>query len=254
VSSTLLITGAAGFTGGNFVRYWCHRHPQDTVVALDALPYNRCRRNLGDLLDEIAFVQGDARDRELVERVARRHRVDTVLDFTTRPHVLGTHQVSACEVYGPYQYPDGIVPLFVTRALAGRPLPVDAVAFRREWLAVPDYCEAVEAVLTRGQPGRAYHIGSGMAAGIETIADLVLAELNLPGSLKTTVYTGRSRDRVRAGGATPGTELGWQPYVPLVQGIRETIAWYRDNEAWWRPLARRAAATEPERVRFRAAA
>jgi dTDP-glucose 4,6-dehydratase len=338
VSSTLLITGAAGFIGSNFTRYWCHRHPQDNVIALDALTYAGCRENLDDLDDEIVFAHGDIRDQELVERLLRQHGVDTVVNFAAESHnslavlrpdlflatnVMGTqalleaarnvgvgryHQISTCEVYGdmdlddpgaftetspylprtpynaskaaadhlvrayhhtygvpvtitncsnnygPYQFPEKVVPLFITRALQGQPLPLYAsTRNRREWLAVQDHCEAIEAVLTRGQVGETYHVGSGVEADIETIADLVLAELNLPTSLKTIVPDRPSHDRrYLLDSSKLRKELNWEPYVQFEQGMRDTIAWYRENEAWWRPLLDRAAVKETDWDRYRA--
>ncbi|WP_235489148.1 GDP-mannose 4,6-dehydratase, partial [Frankia sp. AvcI1] len=79
--STLLVTGAAGFIGSNFVRYWRERHPADAVVALDALTYAGCRENLDDLAERITFVHGDIRDRELVESTLREHTVDVIVNF-----------------------------------------------------------------------------------------------------------------------------------------------------------------------------
>jgi len=328
--STLLVTGAAGFIGSNFVRYWRERHPADAVVALDALTYAGCRENLDDVADRITFVHGDIRDRELIESTLREHSVDVVVNFAAESHnslaiirpgdffstnVMGTqtlleaartvgvarfHQISTCEVYGdmdlndpgaftedapylprtpynaakaggdhavraygltydlpvtitncsnnygPYQFPEKVIPLFVTRALQGEQLPLYAsTTNRREWLHVMDHCRAIDAVLDRGRVGETYHVGSGVEADIETIADTVLAELGLPASLKTIVPDRPSHDRRYLLDSTKlRTALGWSPLIDFAEGMRSTIAWYKENEAWWRPLLGRSPVTE----------
>jgi dTDP-glucose 4,6-dehydratase len=158
--------------------------------------------------------------------------------------------------YGPYQFPEKVVPLFITRALQGQQLPLYAsTKNRREWLAVQDHCQAIDAVLTRGEVGQTYHVGSGVEADIETIANLILAELNLPDSLKTIVPDRPSHDRrYLLDSSKLRKELGWEPQIPFERGMRDTIAWYRGNEAWWRPLLNRAAVQETAWDRYGAAA
>jgi dTDP-glucose 4,6-dehydratase len=330
VSQTLLITGAAGFIGSNFVRYWRRERPGDRVVALDKLTYAGCRENLADVEDDITFVKGDIGNRELIEHLLRAHKVDVVVNFAAESHnslaivrpdkffatnVMGTqglldavrtvgvarfHQISTCEVYGdmdlddpgafteespyrprtpynaskaasdhvvrgyhhtygvpvtitncannfgPYQFPEKVIPLFTTRALQGQQLPMYAtVKNRREWLHVLDHCAAIAAVLDRGTVGETYHVGSGVEADIETIADLILAELGRPDSLKTIVPDRPSHDRRYLLDSTKlRTELGWRPEQEFQAGLAETVRWYRENEAWWRPLLDRAPVQE----------
>jgi dTDP-glucose 4,6-dehydratase len=140
--------------------------------------------------------------------------------------------------YGPYQFPEKVVPLFVTQALDDQPLPLyESVHNRREWLHVVDHCRAIEAVLARGAPGETYHVGSGVERDIEQIADLVLATLGKPADLKTIVADRPGHDRrylldcskIRA-------ELGWAPSIGFEDGLAATVAWYAANRAWWEPL------------------
>ena len=148
--------------------------------------------------------------------------------------------------YGPYQFPEKIIPLFTVNALAGTPLPLYAsTANRREWLHVVDHCRAVEAVLTSGRVGETYHVGSGVEASIAEIADLVLAELDRPASLKTIVPDRPSHDRrYLLDSGKLRRELGWEPTAPFGEGLAATVAWYRDNPSWWEPLLGRAPVAE----------
>jgi dTDP-glucose 4,6-dehydratase len=148
--------------------------------------------------------------------------------------------------YGPYQFPEKVIPLFITRALQGQPLPLYAsTRNRREWLHVLDHCRAIALVLLEGEVGQTYHVGSGHEADIENIADLILAELGLPESLKQIVADRPSHDRRYLLDSTKlRTRLGWSPEIDFHDGIKATVGWYRDNEAWWRPLVKRAPVEE----------
>jgi dTDP-glucose 4,6-dehydratase len=144
--------------------------------------------------------------------------------------------------YGPYQFPEKVIPLFATRALNGEPLPLyTSTQNRREWVHVSDHCAAIEAVLERGRPGETYHVGSGEERSIEQIADAVLAALGKPTSLKTIVPDRPGHDRrYLLDSSKIRRELGWQPSIPFDQGIAETAAWYAANRAWWEPLIGRS--------------
>jgi dTDP-glucose 4,6-dehydratase len=330
MSQTLLITGAAGFIGSNFVRFWRTHHPDDRIVALDALTYAGCLESLSDVMPTIEFVHGDIRDQPLLESLLGGHHVDTIVNFAAESHnslailepgaffstnVIGTqslleaarrvgvnrfHHVSTCEVYGdmslddvgafregdpyrprtpynaskagadhavrsyfhtydlpvtiticsnnygPFQFPEKVIPLFITRALRGQSLPLYAsTRNRREWLHVWDHCRAIEAVLGNGRPGETYHVGSGNEADIETIADTILSQLGEPATLKTIVPDRPSHDRRYLLDSTRiRQELGWTPQIDFPDGLRTTIDWYRANDTWWAPLLERAAVQE----------
>ena len=252
----ILVTGAAGFIGSNFVRHWGERHPGDHVVAYDLLTYAGVRENVPD---DVPFVQGDIADRDAASGALAEHEIEVVVNFAAESHnslavldpglfartnAVGTqvlleaarrhgverfHHVSTCEVYGdlplesdetfseespyrprtpynaskaaadhfvrayfetyglpatisncsnnygPYQFPEKVIPLFVTHALDDNPLPLYAsTQNRREWLHVLDHCRAIELVLERGRDGETYNVGSGVEKSIEEIADAVL--------------------------------------------------------------------------------
>jgi dTDP-glucose 4,6-dehydratase len=148
--------------------------------------------------------------------------------------------------YGPFQFPEKVIPLFVTNALDDQPLPMYAsTENRREWLHVLDHCAAIELVLDRGRPGETYNVGSGFEASIEEVADAVLELTGKPESLKTIVpdRPGHDRryllstDKIRR-------ELGWRPEREFRSGLEETVAWYRDRRDWWEPLKARAPVEE----------
>lgn len=139
--------------------------------------------------------------------------------------------------YGPYQYPEKIIPLFITNAIDDQPLPIygDGGAVR-DYIHVADHAQGVDTALRAGSPGEEYNIGYGGATDGVAVADLVLAALDKPGSLKQHVRDRPGHDRRYAVDSSKLRGLGWRPLIPLDRGLRETVAWYRDNESWWRPL------------------
>jgi dTDP-glucose 4,6-dehydratase len=311
----VLVTGGAGFIGSNFVRFWVEQHPDDTVVAYDALTYAGNRPNLADVEDRITFVRGDVCDGALALDTLRGHDIDTVVHFAAESHnslavldpgrffrtnVLGTqamleasrqagvarfHHISTCEVYGdlpldsddafteehpyrprtpynaskagadhavrayvetyglaatitncsnnygPYQFPEKVIPLFAAHALDDRPLPLyESTRNQREWLHVIDHCRAVEAVLENGRIGETYHVGSGVGK---------------PESLKKIVPDRPGHDRRYLLDCTKITkELGWAPTIGFEAGLAETVRWYADHRTWWEPLMDRAPVVE----------
>ncbi len=323
----MLVTGAAGFIGSNFVRYWREGHPDDFVVAYDLLTYAGNRDNVPD---GVPFVQGDIGDFELAARTLAEHALDVVVNFAAESHnslavldpglfartnVLGTqllleasrradvtrfHHISTCEIYGdlpldseetfsesspyrprtpynaskaaadhyvrayhetfelpttitncsnnygPYQFPEKVIPLFATNALDDKPLPLYAsTQNKREWLHVYDHCRAIELVLRDGRVGETYNVGSGVEKSIDEIADAVLTTLGKPESLKEIVEDRPGHDRRYLLDSTKlREELGWRDEIPFDRGLDETVRWYVDNRAWWEPLKDRAPVDE----------
>jgi dTDP-glucose 4,6-dehydratase len=148
--------------------------------------------------------------------------------------------------YGHYQFPEKVIPLFISRALSGEPLPLYAsTENRREWLHVLDHCRAVDLVLRNGVVGSTYNVGSGREASIVELADAVLTATGKPSSLKTIVADRPGHDRrYLLDSSKIRRELGWQPLVDFESGLAETVAWYEKNEDWWRPLIGRSPVVE----------
>ena len=148
--------------------------------------------------------------------------------------------------YGPFQFPEKVVPLFTTNALDDESLPMYAsTQNKREWLHVLDHCEAIDLVLRAGRPGETYNVGSGIEATIEEIADRVLELTGKPGSLKTIVPDRPGHDRRYLLDASKiAEELGWTHTRGFDDGLAETVAWYEGNRGWWEPLKARALVQE----------
>jgi dTDP-glucose 4,6-dehydratase len=153
---------------------------------------------------------------------------------------------NCCNNYGPFQFPEKVIPLFSTRALEGETLPLYASTKNwREWLHVEDHCRAIELVLSDGVIGETYNVGSGDEASIEEIADGVLLAAGKPESLKTIVPDRPGHDRRYLLDSTKiRTELGWEPTVEFGPGLAATVEWYGANRAWWEPLIGRSPVAE----------
>jgi dTDP-glucose 4,6-dehydratase len=148
--------------------------------------------------------------------------------------------------YGPFQFPEKVIPLSTTNALDDEPLPMYAsTQNKREWLHVLDHCEAIDVVLREGRPGETYNVGSGVEATIEEIADRVLELTAKPASLKKIVPDRPGHDRrYLLDAAKIRDELGWTASRGWDEGLAETVAWYADNRDWWEPLKARAPVEE----------
>ena len=148
--------------------------------------------------------------------------------------------------YGPYQFPEKVIPLFTANALDDKPLPLYAsTANKREWLHVLDHCRAIELVLERGEAGETYNVGSGIEKSIEEIADAVLEHTGKPEELKTIVPDRPGHDRrYLLDSSKIRRELGWREEIGWADGIADTVRWYAENREWWEPLRDRAPVDE----------
>jgi dTDP-glucose 4,6-dehydratase len=139
--------------------------------------------------------------------------------------------------YGPYQYPEKIIPLFITNAIDDLPLPIyGSGQALRDYIHVEDHCRGIDVVLHRGQLGETYNIGAGgQTSGIE-VADMVLEALGKPQSLKEFVSDRPGHDYRYCLDNSKARALGWELKYDVPSGLRQTATWYQQNEAWWRPL------------------
>lgn len=148
--------------------------------------------------------------------------------------------------YGPFQFPEKVIPLFTTRALDNQPLPLyQHSQNRREWVHVLDHCRAIDLMIHQGKAGEVYNVGTGVEKTIEEIADSVLDILNLPQSMKTYVPDRPSHDRrYLLDSSKVRTELGWKPLINFDDGLRETVQWYVENRQLWQALKERESVQE----------
>jgi dTDP-glucose 4,6-dehydratase len=139
--------------------------------------------------------------------------------------------------FGPYQYPEKVVPLFVTNALEDRPLPLYGDGRNvRDWLYVLDNCAAIDLVLRHGQDGEVYNIGGGQEVENIALTREILRLTGKPASLIQPVKDRPGHDRRYSLDAAKVRALGWAPRWSFADALAETVRWYGEHEAWWRPL------------------
>ncbi len=140
--------------------------------------------------------------------------------------------------YGPYQFPEKLIPLMIANALADKPLPVYGQGLNvRDWLYVEDHCKAIDLILQKGRTGEVYNIGGHNEMRNIDIVRLICRELDKPESLITYVTDRKGHDmRYAIDPAKIHGELGWLPETPFAQGIRMTIRWYLENREWWQEI------------------
>ncbi|HKW59190.1 MAG TPA: dTDP-glucose 4,6-dehydratase [Candidatus Dormibacteraeota bacterium] len=314
----LLVAGAAGFIGSNFVRLLRHERPEVEVTVLDKLTYAGNLANLADFEGRpgFRFVHGDICDAGLVDSLAA--ETDAIVNFAAETHVdrslmdpfafidtdvRGTavlceaarnhgHEVfllvSTDEVYGhvssgrsaeddvfrprspyaaskaggeqlarayaesfglpllvtrgsntygPYQYPEKLVPVLVTNAIDEIRLPLykDGSAVR-DFLFVEDHCRAIDLVLHEAPVGGAYNIGTGVETSGLQVAEAVLEIMGKPRSLIEFVADRPGHDYRYALDLSRITQLGWEPRTAFADGLERTVRWYVEHPDWWRPL------------------
>lgn len=320
-SSTILVTGAAGFIGSNFVRLLLRERKRVDVVALDALTYAGNLENLSDCIADprCRFVRADICDAKNLASLFE-SGVDAVVNFAAESHVdrsilgaqafvrtniLGVQvlldlarehgvkrflQVSTDEVYGslgptgrftearslapnspysaskasadllasayfatfgqdivitrcsnnygPFQFPEKLIPLFVTNLMEGKRVPLYGDGQNvRDWIHVSDHCEAILVILERGEAGSVFNIGGGCELPNIEIARRILGYLGHDESMIEYVKDRPGHDRRYAIDFNRlSKELGWRPRIAFERGLAETIDWYKANEAWWRRI------------------
>jgi dTDP-glucose 4,6-dehydratase len=139
--------------------------------------------------------------------------------------------------FGPYQYPEKVIPLFVTNLLDGRPVPLYGDGMNvRDWCHVDDNCAAVDLVLREGQPGEIYNVGGGNEVPNRALVDMILALLGADESMVSYVPDRLGHDRRYSVDCSKVRRLGWEPSRRLDEALAATVDWYRDNRWWWEPL------------------
>ena len=322
---TVLVTGGAGFIGGNFVYYMLKKHHDYRIVCVDCLTYAGNMSTLKNAMENKNFVfyKTDICDRAGIYEIFEIEKPDIVVNFAAESHVdrsienpeiflktniLGTqvmmdacrkygniryHQVSTDEVYGdlpldrpdlffteetpihtsspyssskagadllvlayyrtyglpvtvsrcsnnygPYHFPEKLIPLMIANALNDKPLPVYGKGENvRDWLYVEDHCKAIDLIIHNGKIGEVYNVGGHNEMANIDIVKLICKKLGKPESLITFVADRKGHDMRYAIDPTKiHTELGWLPETKFADGIDKTIQWYLDNKEWWETI------------------
>lgn len=158
-----------------------------------------------------------------------------------------THGLPVCITrcsnnYGPYQYPEKVIPLFVTNLLNGKPVPLYGDGGNvRDWLHVDDHCRGIQLVLDGGRPGEVYNIGGGTELSNKQLTGLLLEAVGADWDMVEYVTDRKGHDRRYSVDISKiSSELGYRPAVPFTEGLAATVRWYVDNRSWWEPLRKRA--------------
>jgi dTDP-glucose 4,6-dehydratase len=236
------ITGAAPFVTTNVV---------GTQVLLDAARRHRVDRFLQVSTDEVygSIETGAWTERQPVAPRSPYAATKTGSDLLAlayhRTHGLPVVVTRCSNNYGPYQFPEKVVPLFVTNLLDGRPVPLYGDGGNvRDWLHVADHCAGIALAAQRGRPGEVYHLGGGAELTNKELTGRLLEACGAGWEMVEHVADRKGHDRRYALDITKARqELGYRPRVDLTDGLAATVAWYRDNRAWWEPL--RAALPAP---------
>jgi dTDP-glucose 4,6-dehydratase len=165
--------------------------------------------------------------------LARAYHVTHGLDIT----------VTRCtNNYGPYHFPEKVIPLFVTNLIDGLPVPLYGDGLNvRDWLHVDDHCRGIQIVLEKGAPGDYHNIGGGTELTNKELTERLLAACGRDWSFVEYVEDRKGHDRRYSIDGGRVEALGYTPEVDFEKGLAETVRWFRDNEAWWRPLKAKAA-------------
>jgi dTDP-glucose 4,6-dehydratase len=168
---------------------------------------------------------------------------DLVARSFFRTHGLPVCVTRCSNNYGPYQFPEKVIPLFVTNLLDGRKVPLYGDGLNvRDWLHVDDHCHGIQLVAEAGRPGEIYNIGGGTELTNRSLTEKLLSAVGASWDSVEPVEDRKGHDRRYSVDITKiGSELGYAPRVSFEDGLAATVAWYADNRAWWEPLAERAA-------------
>jgi dTDP-glucose 4,6-dehydratase len=215
-----------------------------TFVLLEAArTAPRLRRFIQISTDEVYGSVPEGRSRETDELrprnpyAASKAGADRLAYSFFATHGVPVVVTRASNNYGPNQFPEKIIPLFVTNAIDSQPVPLYGDGLNvRDWLHVDDHCRAIDLLIDRGEPGATYNIGGGQEVTNIELTRRILALTGRPETLIRPVADRVGHDRRYALDTGKLTALGWRPAVPFDRGLAATVDWYRVNEWWWRPI------------------
>jgi dTDP-glucose 4,6-dehydratase len=212
-------------------------------VLLEAARRNHLQRFLHVSTDEVYghVPQGYSREADRLDPrnpySASKAGGELMIRAYAESHGLPALITRGSNTYGPYQYPEKVLPVSITNVLQGRPILIYGDGQQvRDWLHVQDHVEGIEFVLRNGVLGEAYNIGGGNERRNVEIAEAVLGALDAPNEMLHFVTDRQGHDRRYALDTSKLRALGWSPRVRLADGLQATIQWYRDNQEWWGPI------------------
>ncbi|MFE9656583.1 dTDP-glucose 4,6-dehydratase [Micromonospora sp. NPDC006431] len=221
---------------------------QGTQVLLDAAVRHRPRRFVHVSTDEVygSIAHGSWDENCPLEPnspyAATKAAAELLVRSYHRTHNVPTLVTRCSNNYGPYQFPEKIIPLFITRLMEGGSVPLYGDGQHvRDWLHVDDHCRAVAAVLSGGRPGEVYNIGGGMELTNRQLAERLLTACGAGPERICYVDDRKGHDRRYSVDTRKiRTQLGFTPRIPFDQGLAATVQWYRSRRDWWEPLRDRA--------------
>jgi dTDP-glucose 4,6-dehydratase len=169
---------------------------------------------------------------------------DMIAQAYHRTHKLNVVTTRCCNNYGPYQYPEKVIPLFITNLLDGGKVPLYGDGGNvREWIHVDDHCRGIQLAAERGEPGRVYHIGGDTELDNKELTSRLLEACGTGWESVEYVEDRKGHDRRYSLDDSALRAIGYAPRTPFTDGLESTVAWYAGNRAWWEPL--KAAAQLP---------
>jgi dTDP-glucose 4,6-dehydratase len=173
---------------------------------------------------------------------ASKAAADLLVRAYGRTHGLAVSITRCSNNYGPYQFPEKVIPLFVTNLFDGRKVPLYGDGLNvRDWLHVDDHCRGIAIVLSKGDPGQVYNIGGGTELNNRELTERLLSACGADWSSVEHVQDRKAHDRRYSVDIAKIRELGYEPQVDFDRGLTDTVTWYRENRAWWEPLKAGAA-------------
>ena len=181
---------------------------------------------------------------------ASKAAADLLVQSYVRTYGLSATLSRASNNYGPYQFPEKLIPLMILRGLAGQPLPIYGTGDNvRDWLHVEDHCRGVDAILRRGKAGQVYNIGGGYERANLEVVRAILNRLGQPESRITYVADRPGHDlRYSLNCEKAARELDWRPVVPFEEGLERTVAWYLVHRDWWEDIQSGAYREQNDRI------
>jgi dTDP-glucose 4,6-dehydratase len=162
---------------------------------------------------------------------------DLIARAYARTHGLNVSITRCCNNYGPYQYPEKVIPLFVTNLMEGKPVPLYGDGLNvRGWINVDDHCRGIQLVLERGEPGGIYHINGDVELTNRELTAAILEACGADWDMVTLIEDRKGHDRRYSLDDSVLRVAGYAPRISFAVGLRSTVQWYVDNRDWWEPL------------------